>query len=236
MVDRATACAAAGSRPAHAGAAPSRRGGGRRHRRARMKHGARRTLVIGTESRSGAIRRARARGSPRARWSRDAGQPCRRQLPLHPGGHRTAPCWHACLACRHARRRRGCSRRRSAPKGRRRRSSMREFTPAIRVDSRPATTSPVPTMIPMIAFVVGAHARSVAHPPGSTEPCGMPGECAFSRAVGPLVGHLSRDSTAIEAREKPVTTDKAPPPPNQATMAETCRPTAVQVTWVASCS
>ena len=26
-----------------------------------------------------------------------------------------------------------------------------------------------------------------------------------------LVGHLSRDSTAIEAREKPVTTDKAPP-------------------------
>ena len=30
-----------------------------------------------------------------------------------------------------------------------------------------------------------------------------------------LVGHLSRDSTAIEAREKPVTTDKAPPPPKR---------------------
>ena len=30
-----------------------------------------------------------------------------------------------------------------------------------------------------------------------------------------LVGHLSRDSTAIEAREKPATTDKAPPPPKR---------------------
>ena len=30
-----------------------------------------------------------------------------------------------------------------------------------------------------------------------------------------LVGHLSRDSTAIEAREKPVTTDKVPPPPKR---------------------
>ena len=30
-----------------------------------------------------------------------------------------------------------------------------------------------------------------------------------------LVGHLSRDSTAIEAREKPAPTDKAPPPPKR---------------------
>ena len=30
-----------------------------------------------------------------------------------------------------------------------------------------------------------------------------------------LVGHLSRDSTAIEAREKPVTSDKAPPLPKR---------------------
>ena len=30
-----------------------------------------------------------------------------------------------------------------------------------------------------------------------------------------LVGHLSRDSTAIEAREKPATKEKAPPPPKR---------------------
>ena len=30
-----------------------------------------------------------------------------------------------------------------------------------------------------------------------------------------LVGHLSRDSTAIEAREKPAAKEKAPPPPKR---------------------
>ena len=30
-----------------------------------------------------------------------------------------------------------------------------------------------------------------------------------------LVGHLSRDSTAIEAREKPATKEKLPPPPKR---------------------
>ena len=41
-----------------------------------------------------------------------------------------------------------------------------------------------------------------------------------------LVGHLSRDSTAIEAREKPATKEKAPPPPQaQAGAAEEGRRT-----------
>ena len=80
-------------------------------------------------------------------------------------------------------------------------------------------------------------AQRVGYPARAPSASAMCRQCVFSRAFAEfahtqlpdrvhqalirnthhdrLVGHLSRDSTAIEAREKPAPTDKAPPPPKR---------------------